>query len=237
MDELEQRNPFKMLVEKKQELIAAERELAEAERIFNLVNKGGKIVSSSRFNDKTNKIELIYLSAEEALKRYNAAKDKATKANNSFVKAENTAAKTVETLASSIQSIGGSIGGTTGEIISLMGDITSFASTCMTGMSNVSKTASASIQAIEKASVILNIISIAVSLLQKISELGNNKAFKQYEEYAEKLKEINALTDAINEYRIAALEANQAEKIGSQKIIYDNYVILEKYMMKFTRLI
>ncbi|MFR7466643.1 MAG: hypothetical protein ACLUVG_20785 [Phocaeicola vulgatus] len=42
MDELEQRNPFKMLVEKKQELIAAERELAEAERIFNLVNKGGK---------------------------------------------------------------------------------------------------------------------------------------------------------------------------------------------------
>lgn len=212
MDELEQRNPFKMLVEKKQELIAAERELAEAERIFNLVNKGGKIVSSSRFNDKTNKIELIYLSAEEALKRYNAAKDKATKANNSFVKAENTAAKTVETLASSIQSIGGSIGGTTGEIISLMGDITSFASTCMTGMSNVSKTASASIQAIEKASVILNIISIAVSLLQKISELGNNKAFKQYEEYAEKLKEINALTDAINEYRIAALEANQAEK-------------------------
>lgn len=212
MDELEQRNPFKMLVEKKQELIAAERELAEAERIFNLVNKGGKIVSSSRFNDKTNKIELIYLIAEEALKRYNAAKDKATKANNSFVKAENTAAKTVETLASSIQSIGGSIGGTTGEIISLMGDITSFASTCMTGMSNVSKTASASIQAIEKASVILNIISIAVSLLQKISELGNNKAFKQYEEYAEKLKEINALTDAINEYRIAALEANQAEK-------------------------
>jgi len=212
MDELEQRNPFKMLVEKKQELIAAERELAEAERIFNLVNKGGKIVSSSRFNDKTNKIELIYLSAEEALKRYNAAKDKATKANNSFVKAENTAAKTVETLASSIQSIGGSIGGTTGEIISLMGDITSFASTCMTGMSNVSKPASASIQAIEKASVILNIISIAVSLLQKISELGNNKAFKQYEEYAEKLKEINALTDAINEYRIAALEANQAEK-------------------------
>jgi tape measure domain-containing protein len=212
MDELEQRNPFKMLVEKKQELIAAERELAEAERIFNLVNKGGKIVSSSRFNDKTNKIELIYLSAEEALKRYNAAKDKATKANNSFVKAENTAAKTVETLASSIQSIGGSIGGTTGEIISLMGDITSFASTCMTGMSNVSKTASASIQAIEKASVILNIISIAVSLLQKISELGNNKTFKQYEEYAEKLKEINALTDAINEYRIAALEANQAEK-------------------------
>lgn len=212
MDELEQRNPFKMLVEKKQELIAAERELAEAERIFNLVNKGGRIVSSSRFNDKTNKIELIYLSAEEALKRYNVAKDKATKANNSFVKAENTAAKTVETLASSIQSIGGSIGGTTGEIISLMGDITSFASTCMTGMSNVSKTASASIQAIEKASVILNIISIAVSLLQKISELGNNKAFKQYEEYAEKLKEINALTDAINEYRIAALEASQAEK-------------------------
>lgn len=212
MDELEQRNPFKMLVEKKQELIAAERELAEAERIFNLVNKGGKIVNGSRYNDKTNKIELIYLSAEEALKRYNAAKDKATKANNSFVKAENTAAKAVETLASSIQSIGGSIGGTTGEIISLMGDITSFASTCMTGMSNVSKTASASIQAIEKASVILNIISIAVSLLQKISELGNNKAFKQYEEYAEKLKEINALTDAINEYRIAALEANQAEK-------------------------
>lgn len=212
MDELEQRNPFQMLAERKQELVAAERELAEAERILNLVNKGGWIVSDSRYNDKTNKIELIYLSAEEALKRYNAAKDKATKANNNFVKAEKTATETVDTLASAISSVGGSIGGTAGEIITLIGDITSFASTCMTGMSNVSKTASASIQAIEKASVILNIISIAVSLLQKISELGNNKAFKQYEEYAEKLKEINALTDAINEYRIAALEASQAEK-------------------------
>ena len=36
-------------------------------------------------------------------------------------------------------------------------------------------------------------------------------ADRQYEKYAEKVAEINKLTEAVNEYRIAALEAQQAE--------------------------
>lgn len=67
------------------------------------------------------------------------------------------------------------------------------------------------VSAVEKASIILTIVSTAVQLLHKISELGNNKAFKEYEAYAEKVKEINALTDAVSQYRLALLEARQEE--------------------------
>ena len=67
------------------------------------------------------------------------------------------------------------------------------------------------VSAVEKASIILTIVSTAVQLLQKISELGSNKAFREYEAYAEKVREINALTDAVSQYRLAVLEARQEE--------------------------
>ena len=92
-----------------------------------------------------------------------------------------------------------------------MGDIALFTLTTIDGLGKVAQTGANAISAVEKASVILTIISAAIQLFQKISELGNNRAFRQYEAYAEKIKEINALTDAVNEYRIAALEAQQAE--------------------------
>ena len=44
------------------------------------------------------------------------------------------------------------------------------------------------VSAVEKASIILTIVSTAVQLLQKISELGSNKAFREYEAYAEKVR-------------------------------------------------
>lgn len=216
MDELDTRNPFQALADRQKELAEAEKELADAKRQLDAVNSGAKIVtgvkSTSLGQDGKIKIENTYLTATEALNKYNAAKDKHQQANNKFIKAEKTAREKVDELADAIKGIGDAIGGQAGEIISLMGDVALFATGTIDGISKVAQTGANAISAVEKASVILGIISTAIQLLQKISELGNNKAFKQYEAYVEKIKEINALTDAVNEYRIAALEARQAEE-------------------------
>ena len=215
MDELDARNPFQALADRQKELAEAERELAEAKLRLDAVNRGDKIVtgvkSTSLGKDGKIKVENTYLTAAEALNKYNAAKDKHQQANNNFIKAEKTAREKVDELADAIMGVGDAIGGQAGEIISLMGDVALFATGTIDGISQVAQTGEEAISAVEKASVILGIVSTSVQLLQKIGELGSNKAFKQYEAYAEKIKEINALTDAVNEYRIAALEAQQAE--------------------------
>jgi hypothetical protein len=211
MDELDSRNPFQALADRKSELAEAERELAEARRNLETVNAGGRVSTGVRYNDRTGKMEETYLTAAAAMEKYNKAQDKVARSSSRVEKAEKEAADIVGELARAVEELGGAIGGQAGEIVTLMGDIALFTLTTINGLDKVAQTGANAISAVEKASVILTIISAAIQLFQKISELGNNRAFRQYEAYAEKIKEINALTDAVNEYRIAALEAQQAE--------------------------
>lgn len=211
MDELDSRNPFQALADRKSELAEAERELAEARKNLETVNAGGRVSTGVRYNDRTGKMEETYLTAAAAMEKYNKAQDKVARSSSRVEKAEKEAADIVGELARAVGELGGAIGGQAGEIITLMGDVALFTLTTIDSLGKVAQTGVNAISAVEKASVILTIISAAIQLFQKISELGNNRAFKQYEAYAEKIKEINALTDAVNEYRIAALEAQQAE--------------------------
>ena len=211
MDELDSRNPFQALADRKSELAEAERELAEAQRNLETVNAGGRVSTGVRYNDRTGKMEETYLTAAAAMEKYNKAQDKVARSSSRVEKAEKEAADIVGELARAVGELGGAIGGQAGEIITLMGDVALFTLTTIDSLGKVAQTGVNVISAVEKASVILTIISAAIQLFQKISELGNNRAFRQYEAYAEKIKEINALTDAVNEYRIAALEAQQAE--------------------------
>lgn len=211
MDELDSRNPFQALADRKSELAEAERELAEAQRNLETVNAGGRVSTGVRYNDRTGKMEETYLTAATAMEKYNKAQDKVARSSSRVEKAEKEAADIVGELARAVGELGGAIGGQAGEIITLMGDVALFTLTTIDSLGKVAQTGVNAISAVEKASVILTIISAAIQLFQKISELGNNRAFRQYEAYAEKIKEINALTDAVNEYRIAALEAQQAE--------------------------
>lgn len=215
MDELERRNPFQSLADRQRELAEAERELAEAKRQLDAVMNGAKIVTGIKSTklgaDGLINIENTYLSAEDALKKYNKAKDKAYKSNNNFIKAEKRAKKSVDELANAIKSIGDSIGGQSGEIISLIGDVSLFASKSIDGITMVAKTGAEAMSAVEKASVILGIVSAGIQLLQKLNSLLPT-AESRYEEFAAKVAEINKLTDAVNEYRIAAIEARHAEE-------------------------
>lgn len=226
MDELDSRNPFQALADRKSELAEAERKLAEARLNLETVNAGGRVSTGVRYNDRTGKMEETYLTAAAAMEKYNKAQDKVARSSSRVEKAEKEAADIVGELARAVEELGGAIGGQAGEIVTLMGDIALFTLTTIDGLGKVAQTGVNAISAVEKASVILTIISAAIQLFQKISELGNNRAFRQYEAYAEKIKEINALTDAVNEYRIAALEAQQAE---SNWFSADNLKNLREY--------
>ena len=216
MDELDSRDPFGTLAKRAGELEKAERELAAAKKQLDTVTSGGKIFTGlkSEGMDANGKpiIVATYLSMAEAMAKYTEAKDRHVKASNKYIKAENEARESVETLAEAIKEIGSAIGGEAGEIVGLIMDVGTFITGTIDGIKTVQKVGVEAVSAVEKASIILTIVSTAIRLLQKISELGSNKAFKEYEAYAEKIKEINALTDTVNGYRLAVMDARHEEE-------------------------
>ena len=213
MDELDSRNPFKALADRKKELIEAERELVIAQKQLDAVRNGAKIVTgvkSLKLDNGKIKAENIYLSASEALAKYNKAKEKANEANNDFQKAEKASLEKVDGLANALSNLGGTIEGTSGEIISLIGDVGSFTTEVISGITNVSQKGAGVLLALEKASVILTILQAGIQLMQSLNSILPD-AYNEYEKYAAKIEEINKLTDAVNDYKIALLEASNAE--------------------------
>ena len=189
MDELNSRNPFKALADRKKELAEAEEELAKAKKNLEAVQSGEKVVKSTSYNKDTDKIEKKYLSSAEALKEYNAAKDKAVEADAEVHEAERKVNDVMGELFDSIQNLGSAIGGEAGEIIGIIGDIGQFALMAMSGVESSSKTASAAIQTVEKASVILAIISAAIQIATKIASLFNRTDYM--EEFRKEMAKLN----------------------------------------------
>ena len=211
MDELDSRNPLKALLDRKKELEEVGEELKRAKEQLDYVQAGGKIVTgikSTNFNKDTGAIEVEneYMSVAKAIEIYRKAQDKAAKSSNKFQKAEEEVADVVDKLFSSIKDVGDTIGGTSGEVLSFIGEIGLFVTSSINAWETASKAGSKAVQAVEKASVILAVISTVIQLMQKLSSLTKS-AYEQYETYAEKVKEINTLKDAVNEYTIAVLEA------------------------------
>nr|DAO22989.1 MAG TPA: tail tape measure protein [Caudoviricetes sp.] len=239
MDELTERNPFQMLADRKKELAEAEIELAAAKKQLEEVKAaGGKKLISSTYNKETGKIEATYLTASEAMKKYNKAQDKVVKKTSQVREAEKKVTESFDKLFSAIQDVGGSIGGLTGEIISMIGGIGSTVMTAIQGLESASKASSAAIQTVEKASVILAIISAAIQLATKVASFfaadysDYNKAKEAYESYVEvldtvieKQKElVETLTgeNAKNAYEYALelidTQADAARELGKERL-------------------
>ena len=212
--ELLERNPFEGLKQRVEAMQNAAQELEKAKDILERVQNGEQIVDSYRTVTDARgntKIEQTYLSAEKALQNYNKAKEKSEETTRNYIKAEQKAKEQVDELASAISSIGDTVGGEAGEILNLIGSITSFVTTSIDGITQVGKTGAQALSAIEKASVILGIVSAALQIMQKLNSLVSDFGTKQYEKAAEKYQEINKLTEAVNDYRIAVAEARAEE--------------------------
>lgn len=174
MNELDERNPFQALTDKKKKLAEAEEELARAKKNLEAVQSGEKVVKSISYNKDTDKIEKTYWSTAEALKEYNKAKDKSVGLDAEVHEAERKVDDVMGELFDSIKNLGSAIGGEAGEIIGVIGDIGQFALMAMHGVESASETASTAIQTVEKASVILAIISAAIQIATKIASLFNS---------------------------------------------------------------
>lgn len=226
MDELDSRNPFQSLSDKKKELAEAEEELANAQRELEnakqtaeAVKGGAKIengVKSSKFNEKTGKIESTkaYLSEAQALdevkkktENYNAAKDKVVKKDNQVKKSEKEVRAQISELADTIDELGKSIGGPAGEIISLIGSIGSFTMTAMAGVEAAADTSANAISTVEKASVILAIIGAAVQIAMKIFDMfSKDDTTEKYEKAKETYESYINILDRVIEKQLELAE-------------------------------
>lgn len=212
--ELLERNPFDGLKQRVEDMQNAAQELEKAKDILERVQNGEQIVDSYRTVTDAHgntKIEQTYITAEKALQNYNKAKEKSEETTRNYIKAEQKAKEQVDELASAISGIGDAVGGEAGEILNLIGGITSFVNTSIDGIAKVGQTGAQALSAVEKASVILGIISTALQIMQKLNSLVSDFGTKQYEKAAEKYQEINKLTEAVNDYRIAVAEARAEE--------------------------
>lgn len=194
-DELSNRDLYGSLIKQKDEAVKANQRLIKAENDLRLVKLG---------------IGDPLLTEEEAIKRVNKAKDEYYNKNKKVLDTQKKIRDQVSALAKEMSSLGNALGGTSGEIISFIGDITSFYTTASEGIEKVAQTGAQAISVVEKASVILTIISTAIQLMKELNSILPD-AFSQYEKYDEKIERINDMRDAVNEYEIAVLKANQAE--------------------------
>lgn len=107
--------------------------------------------------------------------------------------------------------IGNIVGGTAGAVLSLAGEMGVFITSTISSIETLSNAAAEGISKVEQASIILSIISGAMKILTEISNLIGDK-FTQYQSYAAKIDEINQLRDAVNDYKMAVIEARHAEE-------------------------
>lgn len=215
-DELDSRDPFKAMKTSLMEVRSAHREVIKAERDLKTIQSGG-IVTVRIYDKELDKFVDTVVTEEEALKKVAKAKDKEAKANTKYKKASKDASEVIENLATSIQNVGGAIGGMMGEIVGLIGDITSVVNGALHAMENTSQGASAAIQAAEKASAILAIISAAIQVIQKISGLvknlfGANDA-KDYEKAKQRYENLSAIWDELIEKKREYLNESWGKEV------------------------
>ncbi len=202
-------NPFKQVATAKVEYQVSDDQVKALEKYIKALNTGKNIAEATDIVEK--KLGTTYKTREEAEKALAKAKDKRNKAENKYLKAVKTLNQKINELANAISGLGNTIGGTEGKILGLIGDVLTFVTQTSDGIKAVAATGVQAISTIEKASVILTIISAAIQLMQKISSLYKD-SHAQYEEYAAEIKQVNDLTNAVNEYKLAVLSATQAKE-------------------------
>lgn len=135
---------------------------------------------------------------EQAIARLNKAKDRYNKKNKEVRQTEIEVQKQVNNLCKSLVEIGGVIGGQAGEIVSIIGDIGSFVVNTIGSVKAVAATGTQAISSVEKASVILAVISAAYQIASKIIGMfteddgtaAYESAEKVYRSYIDTLHEV-----------------------------------------------
>jgi len=200
-DEFIKRNPFKVLKESADDLLFAQRKLQSAKEIQSMVESGLSV---------NQKGELIPIGSTERAISYEQALEGVAQAQNNVTTAQNKGTKALTTitdafgeLSKNLSAVGNSIGGTAGVVLSSIGDIGSIVTSSISAWKAASIGAASAIHTVEKASIILSVISAVITVATTIANLFTSASKKRREE-AEKERK------AILEVKKAYLEAYAA---------------------------
>ena len=183
VSELNSRDLFGALRRGYKDLKTAQKEITDSEQALQQIRaKGGAGTQAE----------------EQAIARLNKAKDRYNKKNKEVRQTEIEVQKQVNNLCKSLVEIGGVIGGQAGEIVSIIGDIGSFVVNTIGSVKAVAATGAQAISSVEKASVILAVISAAYQIASKIIGLfteddgtaAYESAEKVYRSYIDTLHEV-----------------------------------------------
>lgn len=221
-DEINNRNPFTALKKAKEDLKTADEELRQAElRVTQAQTKFGKGSKEE----------------QAALENLRQAKDKQIKKNRQYQAAEKSVTGSIKELCDNLDQVGSTIGGTVGEVVSLVGQIGSVTMASIQGFETAANASSKAIGTLEKASVILTIISSAYQIASKIisifsdddGEAAYQKAKEMYKSY------IQVLNDVIDKQKelVSTLDAKNAQNSYEYaKSLYDKQADAARQMGK-----
>lgn len=221
-DEINNRNPFTALKKAKVDLKTADEELRQAElRVTQAQTKFGKGSKEE----------------QAALENLRQAKDKQIKKNRQYQAAEKSVTGSIKELCDNLDQVGSTIGGTVGEVVSLIGQIGSVTMASIQGFETAANASSKAISTLEKASVILTIISSAYQIASKIisifsdddGEAAYQKAKEMYKSY------IQVLNDVIDKQKelVSTLDVKNAQNSYEYaKSLYDKQADAARQMGK-----
>lgn len=221
-DEINNRNPFSALKKAKEDLKTADEELRQAElRVTQAQTKFGKGSKEE----------------QAALEKLRQAKDKQIKKNRQYQEAEKSVTGSIKELCDNLDQVGSTIGGTVGEVVSLIGQIGSVTMASIQGFETAANASSKAISTLEKASVILTIISSAYQIASKIisifsdddGEAAYQKAKEMYKSY------IQVLNDVIDKQKelVSTLDVKNAQNSYEYaKSLYDKQADAARQMGK-----
>lgn len=221
-DEINNRNPFSVLKKAKEDLKTADEELRQAElRVTQAQTKFGKGSKEE----------------QAALEKLRQAKDKQIKKNRQYQAAEKSVTGSIKELCDNLDQVGSTIGGTVGEVVSLIGQIGSVTMASIQGFETAANASSKAISTLEKASVILTIISSAYQIASKIisifsdddGEAAYQKAKEMYKSY------IQVLNDVIDKQKelVSTLDVKNAQNSYEYaKSLYDKQADAARQMGK-----
>lgn len=221
-DEINNRNTFSALKKAKEDLKTADEELRQAElRVTQAQTKFGKGSKEE----------------QAALENLRQAKDKQIKKNRQYQAAEKSVTGSIKELCDNLDQVGSTIGGTVGEVVSLIGQIGSVTMASIQGFETAANASSKAISTLEKASVILTIISSAYQIASKIisifsdddGEAAYQKAKEMYKSY------IQVLNDVIDKQKelVSTLDVKNAQNSYEYaKSLYDKQADAARQMGK-----
>lgn len=221
-DEINNRNPFSALKKAKEDLKTADEELRQAElRVTQAQTKFGKGSKEE----------------QAALENLRQAKDKQIKKNRQYQAAEKSVTGSIKELCDNLDQVGSTIGGTVGEVVSLIGQIGSVTMASIQGFETAANASSKAISTLEKASVILTVISSAYQIASKIisifsdddGEAAYQKAKEMYKSY------IQVLNDVIDKQKelVSTLDVKNAQNSYEYaKSLYDKQADAARQMGK-----